>query len=375
MEEIMVSVLCTAYNHEKYIEECLNGFLMQKTNFKFEVLVHDDCSTDHTAEIIRRYEREYPEIIKGLYEKENQYSQHISILKTILLPCAEGKYIALCEGDDYWIDENKLQMQVDYMEAHPECTFCFTNAGMIDEKQPDKMMTYPWNSVWHGEGVYDCAQIIELSTPPTASMLCKKSLYLAMPIIESKKVHMEDKQLAIVMTEKGYAYGIDRKMSVYRVNVPNSATSNWHATLANLYNSTQGIIEVLDKLDRYTNYMYTELFLEEKNKRLYRDDCEIAEDHVLSLKGKDQILYIYGAGSYAQYCAMYLYGQNMEFEGFVVSDGHKKETALLGYPVYELNEVRGTENMVIITALNNKNLNAVKDSIQNLTWVVGCYEK
>ena len=108
----LVSISCITYNHEPYIVQALNGFLMQKTSFPFEVLIHDDASTDRTADIIREYEKKFPKIIKPIYQKENQYSKgNRAILASFVYPRAKGKYIALCEGDDYWIDENKLQQQ------------------------------------------------------------------------------------------------------------------------------------------------------------------------------------------------------------------------------------------------------------------------
>ena len=113
-----------AYNHASYIRQCLDGFMMQKTNFLFEVLIHDDASTDGTQEIIREYADRYPELINPIYQIENQYSKGISPLRQILFPMAKGKYIALCEGDDYWIDPLKLQKQVDFLESHNELTFC-----------------------------------------------------------------------------------------------------------------------------------------------------------------------------------------------------------------------------------------------------------
>ena len=116
-----VSVLCTAYNHERYIRDCLEGFVSQKTSFRFEVLVNDDVSTDSTADIIREYEQKYPNIVRGIYQKENQYSKGVIINCDILLPLARGKYIAFCEGDDCWCDPFKLQKQYDALEAHPEC--------------------------------------------------------------------------------------------------------------------------------------------------------------------------------------------------------------------------------------------------------------
>ena len=131
MEEIKVSVMCLVYNHGKYLRDCLEGILMQRTDFAYEILLHDDASTDNSADILREYEAKYPNVVKPIYQTENQYSRSIPISFTYQYPRAQGKYIALCEGDDYWIDPYKLQKQVDYMESHPDCTFCFTN-GYID---------------------------------------------------------------------------------------------------------------------------------------------------------------------------------------------------------------------------------------------------
>lgn len=128
----MVSVLCTAYNHEKYIRECLDGLVMQKTSFKYEVLINDDASKDHTADIIREYELRYP-VIRAIYQKENQHSKNIPITSGILLPQARGKYISFCEGDDCWIDPYKLQKQFDAMEANPQICVCLHKVRVIQE--------------------------------------------------------------------------------------------------------------------------------------------------------------------------------------------------------------------------------------------------
>lgn len=119
-----VSILCLAYNHEKYIKDAIEGFLMQKTNFPMEIIINEDCSTDGTAGIIRDYELKYPEIIKPIYHKKNVYSQGININAEYMLPLARGKYVALCDGDDYWTDPYKLQKQYDALENHPECLMC-----------------------------------------------------------------------------------------------------------------------------------------------------------------------------------------------------------------------------------------------------------
>lgn len=124
-QEIVISICCLSYNHGPYIANALDGFMMQETDFSFEVLIHDDASTDHTTEIIKKYERDYPGIVKPIYQSENQWSKGArGISVTHNFPRAKGKYIAICEGDDYWTDPLKLQKQVDFLESHPDYTLC-----------------------------------------------------------------------------------------------------------------------------------------------------------------------------------------------------------------------------------------------------------
>jgi len=135
----LVSICCVAFNHEKYIEEAIQGFLNQKVDFLCEILIHDDASTDHTANIIRKYQNEYPEIIKPIYQQENQYSQGRKV-SSILFHEAKGKYIAWCEGDDYWTNPNKLQKQVDFLEKNPNYDLCLHNILWVwedENRQPE----------------------------------------------------------------------------------------------------------------------------------------------------------------------------------------------------------------------------------------------
>lgn len=129
----LVTICCTAYNHEPYIRECLEGFVMQQTNFKFEAVVHDDASTDGTAAIIAEFAERYPEIIKPLYETENQYSKKDGSLERIMASHMQGKYIATCEGDDYWTDPLKLQKQVDILERECGVFAVVTNSSICDK--------------------------------------------------------------------------------------------------------------------------------------------------------------------------------------------------------------------------------------------------
>ena len=118
----LVSIRCLVYNHEPYLRQCLDGFVMQKTTFPFEAIVHDDASTDGSAAIIREYSEKYPDIIKPIFETENQYNKRDGSLRRIMDAALHpnSKYIAMCEGDDYWSDPNKLQLQVDFLESHPD---------------------------------------------------------------------------------------------------------------------------------------------------------------------------------------------------------------------------------------------------------------
>lgn len=133
MSNIEVTVWCLAYNHEKYIRSALEGFVKQKTNFRYEVIVHDDASTDNTAKIIREYEEKYPDIIKPIYQEMNQFQLGVNKMRNFLLPNAKGKFIAYCEGDDFWTDEYKLQKQYDVMNKCEEIALCVHKVEYLNE--------------------------------------------------------------------------------------------------------------------------------------------------------------------------------------------------------------------------------------------------
>ena len=143
MSSPIVSISCLVYNHSRFLRECLDGFVMQKTDFPFEAIVHDDASTDGSAEIIREYAERYPEIIRPIYEKENVFSKDPSVCSREINKRIRGKYVAICEGDDYWTDPHKLQRQVDYMEAHPNCSLCFHRARICYDDHSQADTVYP----------------------------------------------------------------------------------------------------------------------------------------------------------------------------------------------------------------------------------------
>ena len=144
MNQPLVSIRCLAYNHEKYIRKCLDSIVMQKTNFAFEVIVHDDASSDNTANIIRDYAAKYPEKIVPVIEDENVFSKHDGSLRRIMDSYCRGEFIATCECDDYWVDPYKLQKQVDFLLNNPDyfavahrCIVVGEDNELLEEEYPD----------------------------------------------------------------------------------------------------------------------------------------------------------------------------------------------------------------------------------------------
>ena len=256
MDKPLVTVSCIAYNHEKYIARALDSFLMQKTNFPFEIVIHDDASTDGTADIIRAYTARYPDIIRPMYQTENQYSKGISnISGAFNFPRARGKYIAMCEGDDYWIDDTKLQRQADYMEAHPECTLCFHAARIESEDKAmraKEVRPYRHSKICTPEEVID-----KKANYPTASLMFPAVLGKALP----QWYHdcpVGDVPIHIFMASKGTVYYMDRKMSVYRQGVSVSWSTqmeqgNYKENLIRHHNAMKKMFRAFSK---DTNHRY-----------------------------------------------------------------------------------------------------------------------
>lgn len=144
-EKPLVAIHCMVYNHAPFLRECFEGFVMQQTTFPFVAIVHDDASTDDSADIIREYETKYPHIFKPIYQTVNQHSiPGVSVVQTINKAIQEtgAKYIAMCEGDDYWTDPLKLQKQVDFLEANPEYSFCCHRFKILQEKTKTFLKDY-----------------------------------------------------------------------------------------------------------------------------------------------------------------------------------------------------------------------------------------
>lgn len=133
LSDIVMSICCLVYNHEKYLRKMLDSLVCQKTDFKYEILINDDASTDKSPEIIKEYQQKYPDLIKPVFQTENQYSKKVPMSNTFLFPRVKGEFVCFCEGDDFWCDENKLQEQYNIMKAHPECSICTHCIQLVKE--------------------------------------------------------------------------------------------------------------------------------------------------------------------------------------------------------------------------------------------------
>ena len=252
MEKIMVSVLCLAYNHEKYVRKSLESIVNQKTNFQFEVIVHDDASTDGTADIIREFEKKYPDIVKPVYQTENQYSKHARIHIDFLFPRAVGKYFAFCECDDYWTDEYKLQKQVDYMEAHPECTFCIHNAVKVDVNGNHTGFMNPVTE----SRILTCEEVIKGGGGLCSTNSILAPMRLARELPPYFEILSYDMIWQMYLASCGTTYCFADEMSAYRAGVAESWSRRVSENKTKAIEHIKRVNKCRRAFDEYTSYKY-----------------------------------------------------------------------------------------------------------------------
>jgi len=209
--EPLLTICTVAYNQEKFITQTLDGFVMQRTDFKFEAIVGDDCSTDGTAKIISDYARKYPEIIKPVLRTKNIGAVSNS---SDVLTKATGKYIALCEGDDYWTDPLKLQKQVDFLEANPEYAICFHPVEILT---PDGKLEHDFltRKVPETTDIYDLAKGNYLHTP---SVVSRNDPEVVRDFV-SLKSPVGDYVFSLLNAQRGKIKKLTGEMAVYRYGV------------------------------------------------------------------------------------------------------------------------------------------------------------
>lgn len=247
----LVSVYCMTYNQENTIAETIESIVSQKTDFSFELIVHDDASTDGTAAIVRDYAERYPHIIRPVLQQENQFKK-CNIIKTHINPIAKGEYVALCEGDDYWSDESKLQIQIDHMRKNPDCSFCF---HAVHQLSPDgKMMIYrplkstcdvPASLIIKRGGLF-C---------PTVSSMFRRDVMNIWPDFRNE-ADVYDYPAQVLAATMGKVHYIDHIMGVYRFASEGSWTAQ-HAGEID-YTHVENETRWLEKFNAYSENRYAD---------------------------------------------------------------------------------------------------------------------
>ena len=252
-EPILVAIHCLVYNHEPYLRDCFEGFVMQKTNFRFVAIVHEDASTDNSAAIIREYEAKYPDIFRPIYETENQWSKPDGSLGRIMsaaIDATGAKYIAMCEGDDYWTDPYKLQKQVDFLENHPDFVACFHNARVM------------------GNRVYRLFNPVNENPYPTTEDIITRHWFISTQTLVYRNVIKScpewgfqvmngDYMLELLLAKEGRFHYMDDLMAVYRQQGQGVSATMLNANKIKMYD---GLIFLLTNMKEWYAGEYADAF-------------------------------------------------------------------------------------------------------------------
>ena len=260
-----VSVICITYNHEAYIGQCLSSLVNQKVTFDYEIIIHDDASTDNTRSIIEKFSKEYPDVIKTIYETENQHLKKSCI--DICFEISEGEYIAICEGDDFWTDSLKLQMQVENLERNRDVDLCF-HKGRLFSNSTQEYCGYI-GDYGNSLQVISNNRLIPLGggAMATSSIMIRREAY-------NKKIDfyheyrglkpVGDYVIQTIGSNKGAIY-IPKDMSAYRINVPgswifNQSNAGWKKEL----DFKKAMLNMYDAPNCFLDYKYCKAFYKRK---------------------------------------------------------------------------------------------------------------
>lgn len=307
-EKALVSICTLTYNHAPYLKDYFDGILKQKTDFKYEVIINDDCSTDGTKEILLEYEQKYPDIIKPVIQPENQYSKgDRGFFLKYCFPRCNGKYVAFCEGDDCWTDSYKLQKQVDYLESHPECVLVHTDLS-VQDVNTGEMEHFKWkkqknyNQIKRDWGEKLVSLILQGKYSVQTLTVCARmdsirQVHNKYPEMEDKNLLMGDTPLWMALAKKGTFHLIPEETACYHVISESATHSKNYSNVINFYVSCLYMVEKFaarfdvsdkDKDAAIQTYIYFLLKDVYTDKREFRREVKerILKDRTLCISNK-----------------------------------------------------------------------------------------
>ena len=248
MNDVAVTVMCITYNQVQFVERMIKGILSQQTTFEFEVLIHDDASTDGTTELLKEIEQR-ESLVHLICEANNRFADGIDYFSDEMLARSRGKYIAVCEGDDYWIDELKLQTQYEYMEANPKCTFCAHAAVVFDGGDGSRIGSFGMGSTDLSFSAEDLARCWRI---PTASCFYRAEDAMRYSNEWNFDAPVGDFPKAMYMTYHGYGHYSAREASAYTFGAPGSWTSLNRESELRQISSSRAWLSMLESIDLET---------------------------------------------------------------------------------------------------------------------------
>ena len=397
-----VLIWCVTFNSRDFISNAIKGFLMQKTNYNYHIVIYDDASNDGTSEIVKKLANDNSELITVYLAKKNTYKdpKRTQYYMNIIKKYNNVKYVAFCEGDDVWIDANKLEIQLKYMNSNYDCVMTAHNSAVINYRNDEVI---PAQTYSESELDLDIRELMLFESGirlTTSSIVIKKVVWQAIPL-EWEKYGYGDLFLHYVASLMGRVHYFNRIMSAYRMYLPGSWTNNVAMDYKNRIQHFFNLIDSFRMMNKYSKGQYKfifeiaaqkeikvllDMFLNKKNSLFY-EIIEECEDNNSGLDKKELIriykeindssfiddeskiifessrkVYIYGAGNYADLYTSKLLKYGYEYEGFIVSNIHDNKQVKDGKIVCEVEEfAKEDTDSSIIVAINGMSWESIKN--------------
>lgn len=399
-----VTIYCLTYNHAEYIRDALEGFLNQKTKYSFNVFIYDDASTDGTSDILREYQNRYPDIFNIYISETNLHNSEMRpvVMNMLFQKYIQGKYVAWCEGDDYWIDSNKLQLQIDYMESHSECCMTAHGSIWIDYQAHEERNFMPFDE----ERDLTDEEIILQPTGnlSTASLVMRREIFLRDD--KYPKCDVGDRPLQLYALCHGKIHFFNRIMSVYRYMHNGSWSLRTKSSFKHIMTHNFNMIKFFDEYNQYTCmryednirkitmcYLYNGIFANlDMNEKQYRLECEeialnvdkkyrrlmerqyvvfewIKGCHILNEEEREIIqavkhIVIMGTGAFSVYVEQILSNNQIDIDGYVVTSIDSRIEK--GKEIWELkNYPYEKDNTLVVVGIHQQSEESVLYSLND----------